>query len=362
MGLRPSPYLVSLNERETADLLYPDNSRIKHHQSMWLEAEVAEKSSTLPSPALQLTLPKASSPLIKALVDHLKRVSSVQPGQARTIVFAASKAWVKDMLGMMQSSLLKPPSRSSVSANVTTDVSGKIEDWSATLEDESSVLESRPAASSTAVALYETSIVPSQNHTDDASSRSFSCMTHISSQQLPNFSQANTSQDPYGLSLDDSRFFFTVVSENMNSYTLLGTPSVHFDLMVQPYIPAIQHEVTEDMVLVSHGLPLTLRLLDKSFSELDQSMSVWKSDCSVQLLTGPQKSMSRMCFIWSGHMLFLFREGNGGLVLSKTNMVLPCVTYIHIYTYVVCVLVCVHCLYFTMLCCNSTVVALVRRL
>ncbi|CAK9097457.1 unnamed protein product, partial [Durusdinium trenchii] len=143
LGLQPSQYLASLNERQTADLIYRDNARIKHSQSKRLELEISDKSELVPAPVSIVQPAHDLSPLSKALIDHLRRASAT-PVNGKKILFGGKKSWLGDMLSMLQSSFAQPPpSRKQLGAPAPDDPDGSrelgIQEFLTSVQDEPSV-------------------------------------------------------------------------------------------------------------------------------------------------------------------------------------------------------------------------------
>ncbi|CAK9067691.1 unnamed protein product, partial [Durusdinium trenchii] len=252
LGLQPSQYLASLNERQTADLIYRDNARIKHSQSKRLELEISDKSELVPAPVSIVQPAHDLSPLSKALIDHLRRASAT-PVNGKKILFGGKKSWLGDMLSMLQSSFAQPPpSRKQLGAPAPDDPDGSrelgIQEFLTSVQDEPSVSPMDIGVSS--VVPFERRIT---NRPDELGGGSaFSFMAGACASNFPSVVQAGSATDSASLLLDSEFIFFTVVSENMNSYKLLGTQMESYDVMVQPYIPTAGSEVDD------HATDITL--------------------------------------------------------------------------------------------------------
>lgn len=286
MGLRPCPYLLKLNERQTADLIYRENSRIKHSQSKRLADEIADKARELPVATApnQLQLPSHSSELTKALVDHLRDICLKKAGSFKKIIFAAKQEWVKDMLFALPSSFALPgPSAGRRAEDLA--AASAIQDWLTTLEDESMQLPQSLA------------LMP-VHRTDVSHDHSFQYMAGSSEAKVVSVTHTCAtvgSEQKFQAGTDsDAWVYFTVVSENMNSYTLLGAQSAKYDLMVHPYFPVRDDTAEAGFVLVPYGVTQGISFSDQSFQSLGQSLSVWQSKSSRYVLCGSNAARSRL--------------------------------------------------------------------
>lgn len=266
---------MSLSERATADLIYRDNNRIKHRQSQRLEDEIHAKAQALPGPTSVPSVTDHEKPLTKAFIDHLRDVSIGQKGNE--IFFAAEKCWISNMVSPMQSSF-------GLRDNADQAAISDLGEWIATLDDEA------PAISASSDRQMQ--IIPAR----PSGARAFSFMAGASAAQVSSVTQTSTAIGSSQLTHADNRFFFTVVSENMNSYTLLGTQAAKFDLMIHQYLPAEANPTDDGLTLVPYGMPLTLQMKDQSFESLAQSCSVWQSQGSDYILFGSDIQLSRMPF------------------------------------------------------------------
>ena len=124
--------------------------------------------------------------------------------------------------------------------------------------------------------------------------RGLSFMAGASSSKVTSVTQTSSNTGSNQLLHEDERFFFTVVSENMNSYTLLGTQPAKFDLMVHQYIPSQEVQDEDQLTLVPFGLPMVLRLRDESLEDWGKAVSVWHSDRSQYLILGSTSQVSKM--------------------------------------------------------------------